>query len=194
MFMEGSATEVPRTSTRRELTVVEENAIYYAAGYVVRKVLKKYCWADDERGAALAGMLNGMIGEAAHSSVDATDNYLDYVKTWTVEIDRGKLIHVTNDTYTFFRALEEAIYEMLQEGISKHEAISRVMGNPVVDFYWNIIADDLKREWSCQLLSEISTLWFTIRGFSVASKLLEDYKRGMKKNIKGTKGLRKELH
>ena len=56
------------------------------------------------------------------------------------------------------------------------------------------MTDGLKSHWSSQLLSEISTLWFTIRGFSVASKLLEDYKRGMKKNVKGTKGLRKELH
>jgi len=32
MFMQGSATEIPRHSARQELTVVEENAIYYAAG------------------------------------------------------------------------------------------------------------------------------------------------------------------
>ena len=83
---------------------------------------------------------------------------------------------------------------MLQDGISKQEAISQIVGNPFIDFYWNLITDGLKSHWSSQLLSEISTLWFTIRGFSVASKLLEDYKRGMKKNVKGTKGLRKELH
>ena len=82
---------------------------------------------------------------------------------------------------------------MLQEGISEQEAISQIMGNPVVDFHWNLISDGLKTDWSSQLLNEICTLWFTIHGFSVASKLLEDYKRGMKKNIKGTKGLRKAL-
>ena len=85
---------------------MEENAIYYAAGYVIRKVLKKYRYADDDKGAALAGTLNGMMGENAHRNVDATETYLDYVKTWTVENDRGKLIHVTNDAYRFFHALE----------------------------------------------------------------------------------------
>jgi len=160
----------------------------------VRKQLKKYHQTDDGKGAALASTLNGMMEQDAHSDMlDATDTYLEYVKTWTVEIDRGKLIHVTNDAYRFFLALEEVTYEMLQEGISKQEAISQIMGNPLVEFYWNLISDGLKTDWSSQLLNEICTLWFTIRGFSVASKLLEDYKRGMKKNIKGTKGLRKTL-
>ena len=170
---------------------MEENAINYDAGYVVRKELKKYHKADDNKGAALASTLNGMIGENAYSNIDATETYLDYVKTWTVENDRGKLIHVTHDIYQFFHALEEATYELLQDGISKQGAISQVVGNPAVDFYWDLITDGLKKDWSSQLLSEICILWFTIRGFSVASKLLEDYKRGMKKNIKGTKGLRK---
>ena len=43
MFMQGStSTEVPKNFVQREFTVVEENAIYYASGYVVRKELKKY--------------------------------------------------------------------------------------------------------------------------------------------------------
>ena len=68
MFLQGSAsTEVLKNSVQREFTVVEENAIYHAAGYVVRKELKKYHKADDDKGAALAGTLNGMMGENAHS-------------------------------------------------------------------------------------------------------------------------------
>jgi len=63
--------------------------------------------------------------------LDATDTYLDYVKTWIVEIDRGKLILVTNDAYRFFLALE-VTYEMLQEGISKQKAISQIMGNLLI--------------------------------------------------------------
>ena len=78
-----------------------------------------------------------MMGENTHSNIDATETYLDYVKTWTVENDRRKLIHVTNDAYRFFHVLEEATYELLQDGISKQGAISQVMGNPAVDFYWN---------------------------------------------------------
>lgn len=52
------------------------------------------------------------------------------------------------------------------------------MGNLTVDFYWDIVADGLDVNWSAQLLWDIITLWFTIRGFGVANKLLEEYKWG----------------
>jgi len=108
IFMQGSTSAtVPKNSAKRQFTVVEENAIYYAAGYIVRKELKKYRKADSDKGTALASTLIGMIEQNAHSDMlDATETYLDYVKTWTVEVDRGKLIHVTNDAYRFFCALE----------------------------------------------------------------------------------------
>ena len=44
------------------------------------------------------------------------------------------------------------------------------------------------------LLREVIELWFTIRGFSIANQLLEQYKIATKSTIKGKKGLRKELH
>ena len=56
-----------------------------------------------------------------------------------------KLIHVINDAYRFFRVLEEATYELLQDGISKQGAISQVVGNPAVGFYWDLITDGLKK-------------------------------------------------
>ena len=90
--------EMTHTVQTRKYSVVEENAIYYAAGYVVRKVLQKYCRANDDKGAAQASTLVKMIGENAHS-IEATDTYLDYVKMWTVEVDRGGLIHVSNDAF-----------------------------------------------------------------------------------------------
>ena len=43
-------------------------------------------------------------------------------------------------------------------------------------------------------LQDIIEVWFTIRGFSVAGKLFEDYKKATKTNVRGKKGLRKELH
>ena len=44
--------EMTHTVQTRKYSVVEENAIYYAAGYVVRKVLQKYRRANDDKGAA----------------------------------------------------------------------------------------------------------------------------------------------
>jgi len=78
------------------------------------------------RGVAIVGMLNGMIGEDVYSSINATDTYLEYVSTWTVQNDREKLIHITGDAYRFFHSLEEVTYKMLKEGRSKHEVISHI--------------------------------------------------------------------
>ena len=70
----------------------------------------------------------------------------------------------------------------------------KLLVNQTVEFFWDIINDGLNEDWSAQLLCDITTLWFTLRGYSVASKLLEEYKHGLKKNLKGTKGLKKELY
>lgn len=186
-------TEAPQSVQTREYSIIEENAMYYAAGYVVRKILQNYRLANDDKGAALTSTLVRMIGENTHS-IEATATYLDYVKTWTVQVDRGGLIHVSSDAFRFFCAVEEVTYEMLKKGSTKEEVISQLMSHKTVNFYWDIISDGLNDNWSAQLVRDIFTLWFTIRGYSIASKLLEEYKRGLKKNIKGTKGIRKELN
>ena len=129
---------------KRKYSVVEENAIYYTAGYVVRKVLQKYRRANDDKGAAQTSTLVRMIGENAHS-IEATDT-LDYVKMWTVEVDRGGLIHVSNDAFRIFCAIEEVTYEMLKKGSTKEEVIGKVMGRQTVDFYWDIITDGLNED------------------------------------------------
>jgi len=176
----------------REYSVVEENAIYYAAGYVIRRMLKKFKMTDDDKGAAITSTLLTMIGDG--ESIEATSTYLDYVKTWTTKTDRGGLIHVSSDCFHFFCAVEQVTYEKLEKGSSKAEFITELMEHGTVRFYWDIAVGELKNDWSDQLLNDVATLWFTIRGFTVTGRLLEEYKAGKKKNIKGSKGLRKELH
>ena len=183
----------PSISTDRKYSVVEENAIYYAAGYVLRKVMKKYREKHDDMGDALVTTLHGMIGESA-SSIECSASYLDYVKVWIKQNDRGGLIHVSNDTLRFFCATEKITYELIKNGSTKENFISQVLGDQSVCFYWNIISYELKESWSKQLFQDVVTQWFIIRGFSYTSKLLETYKTGCRKNIKGSKGLRKELH
>ena len=180
-------------SIDREYTAVEENAIYYTGGYVLRKLMKKYRGSDNDMGAALVSALHKMIGEDT-SSIECTASYLDYVKTWTTQNDRGGLIHISNDTFRFFCAVEKITYELIKSGSTKDNVIGQVTSDPTVCFFWDLIVDELKESWSKQLLQDVVTLWFTIRGFSVSSKLLEKYKACSKKNIKGSKGLRKELH
>ena len=93
---------------------------------------------------------------------------LDYVKTWTVKTDRGGLVHVSNDCFRFFCAVEEVMYEKLEKGSSRAEFITELMDHQTVCFYWDITDGGLEENWSNYLLHDITTLWFTIRGFTVA--------------------------
>ena len=103
-------------------------------------------------------------------------------------MDCGGLIHISDDTIVF--SIEKITYGLLNSGTRKENVVSSVMGDKIVYFYWHLLVE----EWSYQLLSDVVTLSFTLRRFRVASKTLGSYRVGLKKNIKGTKAFRKELH
>ena len=88
--------QAPQPITR-ELTVVEENAIFYAGGYVLRKIMSKYRGSNDEKETALVSALTSMIGDT--SSLEAISSYLDYVKAWTKQVDRGGLMMMHTDYF-----------------------------------------------------------------------------------------------
>lgn len=173
----------------REFSPVEENAIYYAAGYVVRKLLQKF--RVNGNPSLVEGLLD-MISDA-HTD-ECSDGFLDYVKTWTTSTDRGGLIQVTDDAYLAFKYIESATYELITGKKSKADIISGVLTNTTVLYFWKLAVDLPDEAISTQLLQEIVDLWTTMRGFSICNNLFEQYKEATKKTVKGTKGLRKELH
>ena len=69
----------------REFSVMEENAIYYASGYVVRKLLQKHMQCANDKAMAFVGILLNMVGEDTGDSIHDTSTYLDYIKTWTTK-------------------------------------------------------------------------------------------------------------
>ena len=179
----------------RQLTIVEENAVYYAAGYVIHKLIKKHQQSSNKQALVIMGALLNMIEQDVVGDMPQdTSSYIDYVKTWTCNNDRGGLQHVSNDTYRCFLAIETIIYKLLVAGQPKDEVMAQVVGDENVKFLWEIATDLSDDKLQLSLLREVTQEWFTLRGFSVASQLLEQYKRVTKKNIKGTKGTRKELH
>lgn len=179
----------------REFSAIEENAIFYATGYVVRKLLKKYRAAgdDEQRSSVFVEALLNMVGEDS-SDMECNETYLDYVKVWSINADRGGLIHASNDAYLCFKLIETATYNVMKDGKSKEDVVSTVLTDKNVLYIWKLAVDISDETISKELLLEIITLWFTIRGFSISSRLFEQYKQINQKTIKGTKGLRKEIH
>ena len=61
-----------------------------------------------------------------------------------------------------------------------------------VYYYWSFVSQDIDDEDASQeLLYEIASLWVTIRGFSLASTWLEEYKCATKSTVAKNKRLRK---
>jgi len=195
LFTRRSEVKIPSygVPTSREFSAIEENAIYYAAGYVIRKILYRHVKKDDAKSKSIVTALISMLGNH-YDNMEEQSSYMDYVTTWTKIADRGGLKHVTLDTFRFFSSVEIVTGDLLDKGCNKAEITGQAFINENVRFYWDLIADFQNESDSLQLLQEAINLWHTIRGFSVASKLFEDYKKAAKTNVGGKKGTRKELH
>ena len=69
--------------------------------------------------------------------------------------------------------------------------IKSVAEDEDVLFYWSMNPVDIEEESHCaELLSDIISLWITLRGFSVASTWMEEYKQATK-TTKAKHSLRK---
>lgn len=195
LFMERSINVQAQLEIPHEFSVVEENAIYYAAGYIIHKLLKKFMKLSNDTANIFVRVLLHMVGEDIGGDIpDNTDSYLDYVKVWTRTTDRGGLRHASSDTYRFFLALETLLYQLIEKGELREKVVSEILTNDNVLFLWGIATDLADEKQSLELLQEVAQLWFTVGGFSITSQLLEQYKITTKSTIKGKKGLRKELH
>ena len=193
VFTQKFEVQIPLSTTleEREFDEIEENAIYYAAGYIIRKLIWKFEKTSGEDSKLFINTLWDMIGEDCHS-VEATSTYNDYVKIWIKAQDRGGLQHVSNDTFNCFKAIV-VTYQLIENGYEKEYVMSQAYCNPNILFYWELISD-LEQEKSMILLHDVIELWFTVRGFALTNRLFEEYKQASKSNIKGKKGLRKTLH
>ena len=192
---DGLSQHLPLTSKShavRKLTVIEENAIYYSAGYVVKKLLQCYKSQNREDADIMVKALLNMLGDS-HSNIEPCSSYTTYVKVWTETTYHGGLKHVSEDTLRCFKALELITYELLQKGATKMKVMSQVVTDDNVLFYWDFVMHEFASSVSTALLHDIVSMWFTIRGFAVTSSLFEQYKKATNRNIKGNKGLRKEL-
>lgn len=181
------------TEVFRQFSTVEENAIYYTAGYVVRKLLNKYKKLDSDKAANFVQGLLDMLGEDS-DNIEACNSFGEYVKMWTIQTDRGGLLHASIDTFRLFKAIEMITYDLMKKGASKGFVVSQTYCDQNVQLHWALITDLVDEQQSSELLQEVVGLWFTVRGFSIAKKLFEQYKTAKKCDVKGTKGLRKELH
>ena len=130
---------VPSTacSMAKDVSVIEANAMGYAAGYVMRQVSKKIKESSHELKEDMNDCLMKMVLCEGESEGKKDEEWIDL-------IDRGGLWHVRESTFRVFFALEDGVRQYLSQltSPSSHpsikEFISRLVMNDDVQLYWHI--------------------------------------------------------
>ena len=71
--------------------------------------------------------------------------------------------------------------------------ISDIKSDDDLLFLWDMLVVYISAEWADKLLTDIVTLWLSIRGHSMAAAWLYEYKEAKEVLMRKKKGLRKEL-
>jgi len=182
--------------TDTELTNKERGVLRYVAGYICRHLRQKL----EREGHEFKEEMTLCLLELVKGDDDTEQFGTD--EEWTNLIDRGGLWHVKENTYQFFRAVEDVVRGILPKLVlpnapAKPEIIKEVTSDNDVQFYWLIATADFDvedYEIHDTLLLKIVELYVTVRGFSLASGWLEKYKQRTKKSTQRTKSLRREIH
>ena len=186
-----------KEESRKMISIEEENAIRYVAGFVVMKMKEKF------KGRESVGIHQFLLSTEEGTTKEEGANeesFLAYTCAWLRLINRGGLFTVRDDVYNFFFELELCTYPLLKHRLevggssqTKDELVQAIKSDEDVLFAWSMVTLNLSKEDSCLLLTNVVQLWITIRGFSIASRLVEEYKEALKITTKGEKSLCKQL-
>ena len=171
----------------------EENAVRYASGYVSLKLMKTYMHSDSTKAAQFVECLSNMAVAGEES------DFYQYTTEWLRSVDRGGLFHINDISFLFFRAIEVATQLHLPQHLqhptqsSDFSIRTKITEAGDVQFYWAMLSVNIDDMHNSELLNAIVDLWVTIRGFTLTSSWLENYKRASGIKTKAKKGLRKAL-
>jgi len=207
MFKTHIVKEQPADNTPTELTVDEDNVLRYACGYVARKLHQKYLKQHGEKYAMFVECLTRMRANFIEDSVPhQVTSFMEYTSQWVKIINRGGLYEVNDESFLLFKEIERVMQVRLRTHLEqgattsstvqlsgREEIVGVVKRDVNVLFYWDIISYSIQDDESkAELLTAIVSLWLTIRGYSITSQWMEQYKHLTCMNNK-KKGLRKEL-
>ena len=191
MFKTHIVKEQPADNTPTELTVDEDNVLRYACGYEARKLHQNYLKQHGEEYVMFVECLTRMRANYIEDSVPhQVTSFMEYTSQWVKIINRGGLYEVNDESFLLFKEIERVIQVRvrthLEQGptaspaaqLSGREEIVGVVKRDVnILFYWDIISNSIQDDESkAELLTAIVSLWLTIRGYSITSQWMEQYK------------------
>ena len=183
--------EVQQECKEPSLDYEEKNALRYTAGYTIRALKKKIKRSTHPLKKEIELCLIEMNEED-------TEECMDESVEWTRSVDRGGLIHVSDVVYEVFVRMELVLRQYLNgrracELDQLQQVTQLIVGDEQVLFGWSVVSMSWEEEEASVLLRMIAEHWLNLRGFSLASSLVEKYKQSVKKNVQKSKGIRKQL-
>ena len=135
-------------------------------------------------------------------NIAITSDETDFTQNTSEWFNRGGLFPINDETLMFFVTVEKITWVQLPQQYSpdnhstiKQSVMKAISEDVDVQFHWTLISQDIdEEEDAIELLTEISDMWVAIRGFSMASAWLEEYKKVKKAKVAKNKGLRKDLY
>ncbi len=176
------------------MTPDEEAAVRYAAGFIAMKLKKQFIKKDSSKAGQFVECLSHMAIDGEGSS------FFEYTQAWVKRVNRGGLFELSDTAYLFFKAVEVQTQNILPQRLKRSSAIEKevvfeaIVSDENVQIFWEQLSVDIyEEEESQELLLEIVKLWVSVRGYSVASFWVEQYKIANREALKKKKALRKEL-
>ena len=114
-----------------------------------------------------------------------------YSSEWIDLINRGGLVHVTEESHQLFISIDYNTrhHMCMEKSKSMDDGFQKHLTNMIAtydDIQFNRVMTGVDNE---DLLREIIALWITIRGPSFAKSVMEKYKLADKKSSEKSKGL-----
>ena len=180
VLYEGASAKTLLNHKHPTMCFEEENAVRYAGGYVALKVMRIFEEENTQKAAQFVNCLSQMDHCGEESS------FYSYTKEWISRVNRG-LFCISESTFLFFRTVELKTQLCLSSHLqrqsstsSKDILLNQITEDDDVQFQWLLQSVDIQEEsHSAELLRTVD--WVKIRGFSLTSVWLEEYKRSEKK-------------
>ena len=127
-------------------------------------------------------------------------SFLQYTRVWLEKTDRGGLYHITDSCFELFYEIEQTVYDKLNANFKSKEKVAledieqAAYNDSDVSRLWHVCISslDVTVKESDEILLSIIHEWTTLRGHTLTSKYMEDYKNS-KERLKKKKGIRREL-
>ena len=182
---------VPSSSAQvDDLTLIEEKALRFAAGYVIRSTREQV-----KQHSIQEALLHGLTELTSGDGLSDHDSC-----AWVSDVDRGGLIHVNHYCYKFFYYLELEIRKYFnQERIIdfndklRAQVMDAVCQEVDVVYNWSACPSDLEDSEKDELFAILVDTYIKLRGFSFARSFMEMFKQDQKRGTQKSMGLRKKV-